>query len=494
VSGLPQVPLDRYREARLEIESGILPLASSVDGRRFTLQASMHDLPFAVGGYVALDDGARRRIGQVISLEIARQQGPELGLQPSADVHVTGTLTVRAAAGEGVVLGEPSGPFHDARVRPATAEEVAEALRGQDSRLAELVIGELLHAPSVPAVLQASGFDRHTFLCGQSGSGKTYSLGVVLERLLLETELRVVVLDPNSDHVRLGAVRTGADAALAARFGAHAPAVVVRSGETLRLRFAELGATTIAAVLRLDPVADREEYAELAALLRDDTRKVDSLDELARAGGAGEALATRARNLGVDGWGVWARDSGHSVLRDLAGDDWRCLVVDTGSLPSSAEQTLVADAVLGALWGLRQRRQPLLLVVDEAHNVCPAVPTGALLEESTETAVRIAGEGRKFGLYLLVATQRPEKVHENVLSQSDNLILLRMNSEADVRHLERTFSFVPPTLLGQATGFRQGEALVAGKIAPSPTFVRFGARITEEGGSDVPADWARRPG
>jgi len=45
--------------------------------------------------------------------------------------------------------------------------------------------------------------DRHTLLRGQSGSGKTYSLGVILERLLIETDLRLVILDPNSDFVRL---------------------------------------------------------------------------------------------------------------------------------------------------------------------------------------------------------------------------------------------------------------------------------------------------
>ncbi len=68
--------------------------------------------------------------------------------------------------------------------------------------------------------LDAGGFDRHTFLCGQSGSGKTYSLGLVLERLLLETDLRVVILDPNSDFVRLADVRDGADAELASRYEA----------------------------------------------------------------------------------------------------------------------------------------------------------------------------------------------------------------------------------------------------------------------------------
>ena len=100
-------------------------------------------------------------------------------------------------------------------------------------------------------------------------------------------------------------------------------------------------------------------------------------------------------------------------------------------------------------------------------------------------------EGRKFGLYLLVSTQRPQKVHENVLSQCDNLIVMRMNSLADLGFVGDVFSFVPSSLLERATAFRQGEALVAGKIASHPSFVRFGARVAEEGGSDIPADWAR---
>ena len=84
---------------------------------------------------------------------------------------------------------------------------------------AQLEIGELRLAPGVPARLDAGGFDRHTFLCGQSGSGKTYSLGVILERLLLETSLRIVVLDPNSDFVasRGGAAGRGRGGRAAAR-------------------------------------------------------------------------------------------------------------------------------------------------------------------------------------------------------------------------------------------------------------------------------------
>jgi uncharacterized protein len=55
-------------------------------------------------------------------------------------------------------------------------------------------------------------------------------------------------------------------------------------------------------------------------------------------------------------------------------------------------------------------------------------------------------------------------------------------------HVGRVFSFVLPGLIDRATTFRQGEALVAGKVASHPALIRFGARITHEGGADV-AGW-----
>jgi hypothetical protein len=98
--------------------------------------------------------------------------------------------------------------------------------------------------------------------------------------------------------------------------------------------------------------------------------------------------------------------------------------------------------------------------------------------------------GRKFGLYLLVSTQRPQKIPQNVLSQADNLVLLRLNSLADAAFAQAVFSFVPPGLIERSATFRQGEGLIAGKISPEPALLRFGARISEEGGADVPPTWA----
>lgn len=72
-------------------------------------------------------------------------------------------------------------------------------------------LGELSTVQGVPAALSASGFGRHTFLCGQSGSGKTYTLGRILEQLLLETDIQVAVFDPNSDYAGIRDLRARRD-------------------------------------------------------------------------------------------------------------------------------------------------------------------------------------------------------------------------------------------------------------------------------------------
>ena len=71
---------------------------------------------------------------------------------------------------------------------------------------------------------------------------------------------------------------------------------------------------------------------------------------------------------------------------------------------------------------------------------------------------------------------------------------MRLNSSADSAFIAETLGFAPPGLVGLATDFRLGEALVAGKIASHPAVLRFGSRVAREGGGDVDAGWAaQRP-
>jgi DNA helicase HerA-like ATPase len=83
------------------------------------------------------------------------------------------------------------------------------------------------------------------------------------------------------------------------------------------------------------------------------------------------------------------------------------------------------------------------------------------------------------------------RVNELVVSQCDNLVLMRMVSASDLAYVADVLSYAPRPLLEQATSFRMGESLVTGKIASHPALVRFGPRISQEGGADVPTTWAQ---
>jgi hypothetical protein len=263
----------------------------------------------------------------------------------------------------------------------------------------------------------------------------------------------------------------------------------------LRLWLGNLTPRQQATVLGLDPIADAEELGAALQIaddlgttrysLADLARRAQALDDL-----AAQRLALRIKNLRLDRMDVWA-DEQHPAIMDRLGDDWQAAVFDLGSLASPQERSIITAAIVSAVWGRRHERRPLLLVVDEAHNVCPQVPTDANQALATEHMIAIAGEGRKYGIFLLLATQRPTKIHENVLSQCDNLLLMRMNSAADIAHLSTTFSAVPAALIERSATFRLGEGLAAGQIAPHPLLFKTGKRITLEGGSDIPTDWSR---
>jgi hypothetical protein len=380
---------------------------------------------------------------------------------------------------------ERAHPFASASVRPGSTE-VLEAL--QRVRGAGLEVGTWRSgAVTVPARLRTDGFNRHTFLCGQSGSGKTYALGVVLEQLLMHTGLRMVVLDPNGDFTRLGQVRPDAPAAVVDRMATTDLRVLrpdAGGGERLRMRFVDLPRQAQAAILRLDPLVDRAEYNLFLHLdERHGVRDVSALVAGLRAGDADEqALAQRIENLGLPQWEVWAGTS--TSAADVVASA-RATVMDLGGFRDPLEPQAVTLEVVEHLWKQREDRTPTLVVIDEAHNLCAAEPQGPVQVAVTERLIQIAAEGRKYGLWLLLSTQRPSKIHPQVLSQCDNLVLMRMNSPGDLAELAALFGFAPEQMLRTSPFFTQGEALFAGGFVPAPMFARMGARLTLEGGSDV---------
>ena len=110
-------------------------------------------------------------------------------------------------------------------------------------------------------------------------------------------------------------------------------------------------------------------------------------------------------------------------------------VLDLGGFSYADEQLVVAMAVLDDLWAKRETRRPILIVIDEAHNLCSPDNDGPLHRAVRERIIQIAAEGRKFGLWLLLSTQRPSKIHPSIISQCDNLALMKMSSPLDLDEL-----------------------------------------------------------
>ncbi len=496
--------------ARMSIEQ----TAHSSDGIRFSLEA-VPGADVRLGSLVVLTTPNGALIGLVDDLGITTQEGPEVVVELAAAVQVrAGTVRsgsmrprIKVLVASGRVLGELAegtitaygGPgFVDVPFRPATQAEAAALASSTARGRGTLRIGQSATS-SAPADLIAAGFARHTFMVGQSGSGKTYSTGVLLEQLLARTSLRIVILDPNSDYVNLNKLLEGAEAQSpedAASLRGSAERVEILTGDKLKLHVDEVDVDLQLRVLDLDPIRDQEEYNALRRVVSMRASEgVTSMDQvtLGAEDEGLQALARRTQNLGIDQWSLWGHENPFSALTRLDDDDWRALVFDLGSLTLPAERDVMAAAVLSRLWSQRLNRRPVLVVIDEAHNVAPDTTEDAVRRLSTELAVVIAGEGRKYGLHLLIASQRPSKVHTNVVSQCDNLVLMRVNSAQDLDDLARTFSHAPAGMVRSSASFAMGQALVAGPISPVPQLVQFGARLTPEGGSDIPTDWARRP-
>ena len=502
----------------IERRFAVAPVAYSANGRTVEINGPL-TLGLSIGGFGVVERSKHgdEVVIHVLALGVDERIGPRIDFDDRADetgIGLPGTslnVRLRGIAGEAAVLGRLSGaafdpatavePFGEELVRPATPDEVATVIDAMHGESPTIDIGRHREFHELPARLRSKGFSRHTFMCGQSGSGKTYTTGVLFERLLAGSTLPVVVLDPNSDHVHLGSLANPDDhGPEAERYRAVAGQVVTTRARgyggtnTLCIDFSDLDRSVRAKVLRLDPIADLDEFGALREIT-DRLSEPFSVDDVATAAAADESTATLARrisNLGIADWGLWRRDGEESIAStDVRGS--RFVVVDTGSLATPTERTLVALAILGRRWQARRERQPMLLAIDEAHNVLPASTDDALLQSAVDVGTLIAGEGRKFGIHLFIASQRPGKVHPNVLSQCDNLVLMRMNGASDVADLESAFSHVPQMLLREALSFGLGQALFAGPLAPLPLIAQVGTRLTPEGGADVPTTWTTPP-
>jgi DNA helicase HerA-like ATPase len=144
-------------------------------------------------------------------------------------------------------------------------------------------------------------------------------------------------------------------------------------------------------------------------------------------------------------------------------------------------------------------RVPTFIVLDEAHNLIPQDARNDAEKRVREQFQTIAAEGRKYGLFLSLVSQRPDKLDHRVISECANRAVMKLGSAAILNvtkeslGLEAVEKFHPETLKA-VLNFKVGRALIHGPWAGAKPRILYGAmRRTEEGGRNLREEhWASR--
>ncbi len=153
-------------------------------------------------------------------------------------------------------------------------------------------------------------------------------------------------------------------------------------------------------------------------------------------------------------------------------------IIDFSEVPSDILPLIVsriASIVFSvAQWTNRAERHPIALLCDEAHLYLPerGSSTG-ILASALGTFHRIAKEGRKYGVGLVVISQRPSEVSRTVLSQCNNFVALRLTNAEDQSVVERMLPDNLGGLAGLLPILDTGEALVVGDACLLPARIRI---------------------
>ena len=200
-----------------------------------------------------------------------------------------------------------------------------------------------------------------------------------------------------------------------------------------------------------------------------------------------------------DGDGKTAADM-DQLVAEWVGHDRPVTVFDVSGMPSEVLQTVVGTMLRiiydMLFWGQQLsvggQQQPLLVVMDEAHRFIPKGGATA----AHRTLSMIAKEGRKYGIGLMLVSQRPSEMDSDVTSQFGSLIALRISNTTDRSQVAAAVPDDLGGLIDLLPSLRTGEAVIIGDIVPIPSRVRIRKARKKLMGNDpkLPDTWTtKRP-
>lgn len=367
-------------------------------------------------------------------------------------------------------------------------------------------------------------FQRHASLLGSTGSGKSWSVAAILEQAAKLPSSNLIVFDLHGEYSELSYARhlripgpeelgqpndsllflpywlLNAEELQAmfidrSEFSAHNQVTVFQDTvvSKKRERLSELGKEEVLVAFTLDspiPFSIDDTIAELR-------HKNEEMVPGARGGtkqglfhGQFSRLLVRLDSRVSDkryGFLFQAPLAEHEYdamaakmkrLLDYSEPKAQITVIDFSEVPADILPVivgLVARIIYQVqFWTDRESRKPLALVCDEAHMYLPNKDGKNPVEQrAVENFEKIAKEGRKYGVALLVVSQRPADVSPTILSQCNNIMSLRLTNGEDQATVRRLMPESLEGLMDTLPILDIGEALVVGDAVLLPSRIRF---------------------
>lgn len=369
---------------------------------------------------------------------------------------------------------------------------------------ATINIGEHVGSGGTPCYADMNELlGKHTAILGSTGAGKSGAVAAILHSLLergyeLDNWMpRIIILDPHNEY---GAAFPEHKRLSTEEGSLSLPYWLLNLQETISLIVGkkESAATTQANIVKEALLEARKEGAEKLGIEDVDEITIDSpvpydfqsfksmieteRDKLSPSKqGSYNSILNKIQILQDDTRMSFlmspcdnTSDPFPNVISQFIGEGSPVRIVDLSGVPN--EVAGIASAVIARtlfnfkLWQTSEEREsdPTLLVCEEAHRYVPNQGE-AQYEAAQEAIRRIAKEGRKYGLGLILVSQRPSEVEATVLSQCNTWIVLRITNDTDREHVR---SILPDSLVGLTkvlSRLRRQEAIFTGQAAMLPS-------------------------
>ncbi|BAB59372.1 hypothetical protein [Thermoplasma volcanium GSS1] len=369
----------------------------------------------------------------------------------------------------------------------ATKEMLESIFKFDDQR--SLEIGYLADQPDVKIFANINGLRRHLSIIAQTGAGKSHTAGVLMEELL-KKGASIIVLDPHADYVLM----KNSDKAIyrdnikVFRTPMSTGRYTAKLGKVdeFTIKFQDLNDEEVREIMGI-----HENFVNQSKIVKDVMEKLTGRKDVDEFIQKSEQIDTEKR--------IAARIKYLKKIKAIFGDKTtdvseylapsRMSVIDLSGLDQSLANyfayKVISQAYDAKVTGSFE--YPVFLFIEEAHNFAPPmkVKGSGVSQMLYDTIKKIAAEGRKFGIFLVIITQRPGKIDQDVLSQCNSQIILRITNPSDQKAILESSENISESLMSDLPSLDVGEAIIVGEIVKMPVIAKIRQRETEEGGLDV---------